>query len=101
LKLEGTSPQAGSFDKSIVFHIGGYAGSSNALKNCAITFTQGLVVSNSKSPELKLKTNVNELFKNPSLYDFAFDYAITSPGMRSNGFANNYADMTTFEAIVP
>jgi hypothetical protein len=101
LKLEGTSPQAGSMDKSIVYHIGGFAQPNSAIREVTISFTKDLVISSSKNPHLKLVTNVNELFKNPVKMEMANDYFIMAVGLRSNTFADNYKDMTTFEDIIP
>jgi hypothetical protein len=101
LTFEGHSPQASSIDKTLVFHIGGYSGSTNAIQSCSLNFAQDLAAGINKAPELKLKTNVCELFKNPNTYDFPSTYDITSPGIRANGFASNYADMISFDVIIP
>lgn len=101
LKLEGTSPQAGSMDKSIVYHIGGFSQPNNAIREVTIPFTKNLVISSSKNPHLKLKTNVNELFKNPVKMEMINDYFIMAVGLRANAFATNYMDMTTFDDIIP
>lgn len=101
LKLEGSSPKSASLDKSITFHLGGFTDPYNVLKTRTITFGQDLIVSNSKSPQLKLKTNVNEMFKTPTLIDFSTTYEVTAPGINANSIANNYADMISYETIVP
>lgn len=101
LKLEGTSPQSGSMDKTITFHIGGFGGANNVLRTVTINFAEDLVISKSKNPQLKLKTNVNELFKNGNTIEFSTDYFIMAAGLRANSFADNYKDMTTFEDIIP
>ncbi len=100
LKLEGYSPVSGTVDKSIQFHTGGFKGANNVLRWVSINFPTNLTISATKNPELKLSTNVNELFKNPNVYDFTQDYFIMSEGLRANTFANNYQDMTSFKEIV-
>lgn len=101
LKFEGSSPQSGNFNQGLFFHIGGYYDPYNAVKTCSLTFGQDLIVNVDKSPQVKLKTNVNELFRNPTTLDFLSNYDITSKGLRANAFANNYANMITYETIIP
>lgn len=101
LKFEGNSNQAGSIDKTLTFHIGGYSGNNNTLKPRSLLFAQDLIIAEGKTPQIVLKTNVNELWKNPSTFDFLNTYDITGPGIRANGFAANYEDMITFDAIIP
>jgi hypothetical protein len=101
LKFEGNSNQAGSIDKTLTFHIGGYSGSNNTGQQRTLTFGQDLVIAGGKTPQLKLKTNVCELFKNPFAFDFGHTYDITGPGIAANGFAANYADMISFDSIIP
>jgi hypothetical protein len=100
-KFEGSSNQAGSIDKTLVFHIGGYSGANNTNQQRSLTFGQDLVIADGKTPQLKLKTNVNQLFQDPATLDFQNTYDITSPGMRSVGFAGNYGDMISYDVIVP
>lgn len=101
LKFEGTSPQATSSAGTLAFHIGGFSGANNVIKSRSITFPQDIVIASTKTPKLNLITNVNELFKNPSNFSFSTTYDITTPGIFANGFANNYADMISFESITP
>lgn len=101
LKFEGNSNQAASIDKTLTFHIGGYSGSNNTNQQRSLTFAQDLVVASGKTPQLKLKTDVNELFQDPFTFDFQNTYDITGPGIRANGFAANYANMISYDVIVP
>jgi hypothetical protein len=101
LKLEGTSPQADNGSKDIAFHIGGYAMPYSTIRTMTINFTQDLVIAKGKNPQLKLASNVSELFKNPYVVDFFNYHTVTSPGLQSNLVANNYTDMISFETIVP
>ena len=101
LKLEGNSPQAGSTGKTISFHIGGFSGANNVLKKVTINFAQDLVIASNKNPELKLKTNVNEMFKSPNLINFQTTYGIMIEGAPAVMIANNYADMMSYDSIVP
>lgn len=101
LKLEGNSPQADNFNKDIAFHLGGYSAPNSAIRTITISFATDLVISKDKNPELKLKTNINEMFKNPNTVDFYTYHTVTSPGLSSNFICNNYSDMFSFDAIVP
>jgi len=101
LKLEGTSPQADNGSKDIAFHIGGFTKPYSTIRTMTINFAQDLVIAKDKNPQLKLASNVNELFKNPFVVDFFTYHTVTSPGLQSNLVANNYTDMISYEAIVP
>jgi hypothetical protein len=101
LKFEGNSNQAGSIDKALTFHIGGYSGANNTNQQRSLVFAQDLVIASGKTPQLKLKTNVNELFQDPSTFDFQNTYDIASPGTGAKNFALNYANMISYDVIIP
>lgn len=101
LKLEGTSPQSGNASKLLTFHIGGFSGATNVIKKVNINFPTDLIIASNKNPELKLKTNAAELFKGPNAINFATLNNIMSIGPDAVKIAENYADMTSFDVIVP
>lgn len=101
LKIEGTSPQAVGSGGTFGFHIGGFSGANNVLKNQTIVFPQNIQIESAKSPKLNLKTNVNEIFVNPTTLYFYFTSDVTTPGTKALEIANNYADMISFESITP
>jgi len=101
LKIEGTSPQAVNNAGTFGFHIGGFSGVDNVLKYQTILFPQNIQVESTKSPKLTLKTNVNEIFVNPTNISLFFNADVTTPGTKAVEIANNYADMISFESITP
>ena len=100
LKFEGTSPQSGASDKSLTFHIGGYGGVDKTQRNFAFNFTSTPAnVSTTATPLMHLSVNVNELFKNPTVIQFATQFEEMTPGHVSRMYADNYADMISFKNI--
>lgn len=98
-KVEGTSPQAGSFDKKIIFHMGGYSGPDNVLKTVTINLPQSAVVSGSKTPVINMTSNVAEWFRSPSKVNFAQMYTVTSSGRDALVISDNYANMFAIESV--
>ncbi len=96
LKLEGNS--IASVDSGLTFHIGGYKGATNCIKNATINFSTNLVVNSSKAPKLAIDANVLEMFKSPIAVDFS-TFSFTMGGPSSVTVADNYADMFKFNAI--
>lgn len=96
LKFEGNSTV--SADSSLTFHIGGYKGANNCIKNATINFTTNLIVNSSKSPKLAIDANVLEMFKSPTAVDFS-TFSFSMGGPSSVTVANNYVDMFKFNSI--
>lgn len=96
LKLEGTS--SASTSSSLTFHIGGFKGTNNCIRNAAINFSSNLVVSSTKSPILEINANILEMFKSPTAIDFSTT-SFTMGGPTSVTVANNYIDMFSFNSI--
>jgi len=101
LKLEGYSPQSGAAGGGITYHVGGFKGVNNTLRTVNINFTGDLVVSKSGNPKLKIKSELNQLFKNPVDIQVSSLYYVMSMGADAVKLADNYKDMFTFESITP
>jgi len=102
-KLEGNSPQSGSPQKAVEYHIGGYKGTFKTQRNFNLDFLgQKAVVSVSgNTPKIFITANINEVFQNPSKINLLSDYNIVSAGSRAKMLADNYSDFFTFKEIVP
>lgn len=96
LKLEGTS--SASTSNSLTFHVGGFKGANNCIRNAAINFSSNLVVSSTTSPRLEINANILEMFKSPTAVDFS-TFSFTMGGPTSVTVANNYIDMFSFNSI--
>jgi hypothetical protein len=92
-KFEGTSLQAGTTEDNLGFHIGGFSGPENALKNITLNFPQIAEVGSGKNTSIHLVSDLNEWFKTPNTIDFSKTSFIVSPGEDSKGIADNYVDM--------
>lgn len=100
LKLEGTSPKSPDLGKNIYFHVGGFEGINKAQRNFTFNFASTTAnVSASSTPEIRLLTDVSEIFKNPSTVDFSSIYDVTNINSRSRMIADNYSDMIRFDRV--
>ncbi len=99
-KLEGNSNQSGASSKSILYHVGGFSGTNNVLKTVSPSFNGSTAnVSSTVSPEIHIKCDVMEWFKNPNTINLATLHTIHMPGANAKLIANNYADMFSVEHI--
>lgn len=99
-KLEGSSPKSGASNKSLVYHIGGFGGANKAQRNFNFNFGATTAnVSASVTPEIHLKVDVNEFFKTPNLIDVTTHYYQMMNLANTPIYANNYADMFSFEHV--
>ncbi len=98
-KLEGTSPQSPDPDKKIIFHLGGFKGPYNVLKNVNLTFPNNAVVAENKTPEVTLKADLKEWFS-PFSINFATLNSVQTVGATSKSIADNYAKMFSVVSVV-
>jgi hypothetical protein len=99
-KLEGNSNHSGASTKTILYHVGGFSGINNVLKTISPSFNGSTAnVSATVSPEIHIKCDVMEWFKNPSAINLATLHTIHMPGANAKLIANNYADMFSVEHI--
>lgn len=99
-KFEGVSIKAGSAQKTLQYHIGGYSGVNKTQRNFDLSFGNVTAnVSASAIPLVHLSVDVNQLFKSPTLIDFSSQNNQTTAGAGAKVFADNYADMITFEHV--
>jgi hypothetical protein len=99
-KLEGTSPQSGASNKSLVYHIGGYSGVNKTQRNYNLNFGSPTAnVSSGTTPKVHLSVDINEFFKNPILIDVATQYFQMATNANAKMYADNFADMIKFEHV--
>lgn len=92
-KIEGYSPQAGIYPDNLGFHLGGFSGEINAVRNVTLQLPSAANVSGADVPNIHMVSNLAEWFKTPSTIDFSITSFIVNPGPESNILADNYADM--------
>lgn len=98
-KLEGNSSAANN--NFFEFHVGGFTGANNALRNVSIDFTPSILIvdGGKRESEIHISTDVLEIFKNPVNWSIAGHSAVTMPGVNAASVATNYADMFSFNHI--
>lgn len=99
MKLEGNSSVA--TNNSYQFHIGGFTGNNNTLRNVTIDFSPSVLIvdGGKREAEIHILTDVLEIFKNPTNWTIAGHSTVTMPGVNANTIATNYADMFSFDHI--
>lgn len=99
-KLEGTSPKSGSATKALTYHIGGFGGVNKTQRNFNFSFGSTTAnVSGTASPIIHLSVDINEFFKNPTLIDVATQHTQMAVGVNAKMYADNFADMISFEHV--
>jgi hypothetical protein len=99
-KLEGNSNQSGASTKTILYHVGGFKGINSVLKTISPSFNGATAnVSSTVSPEVHIKCDVMEWFKNPNTINLTTLHTIHMPGANAKLIADNYADMFSVEHI--
>jgi hypothetical protein len=100
LKMEGNSPKSTATANALVFHVGGFSGTNNALKTIAIGFgNETANVNGSATPRVHMKTNILKMFEGTHLVSFTTLNKVHMPGMNAKKIADNYANMFTFEHV--
>lgn len=100
VKLEGVSLQSTAVGNNIKFHIGGFSGVNNVLKNVSPSFGFATAkVSSSITPVIHLSSNLAECFAAPTVINFSALNTVMMPGASAKNVADNYADMFTVEHI--
>jgi hypothetical protein len=98
-KIEGTSPQAGSVDKKITFHMGGFSGAYSVLKNVTLNLPQSAEVSDAKTPVINITSDLAAWFSSPNKISFAQTYGVAAPGRDAKAISENYANMFAIESV--
>lgn len=99
-KLEGTAPKSGATGKTLIYHIGGYGGANKAQRPFNFNFGSTTAnVSSNLTPVVHLSVDINEFFKSPNLIDVTTQYFQMSAGANAKKYADNYADMISFDHL--
>ncbi len=98
-KLEGESPQSTNFSSKFIYHIGGFAGTENALRTVKLSFNNSLLVGNDKTPTIHIKADAMEFFKTPNKISVKDTYTVMSTTDAAQKIANNYSDMFSIDHI--
>jgi len=99
-KLEGYSPSSSLVNNKIEYHIGGFSGPYNVLKEVTLDFpgtTFHFVAG--KAYEIVINADVNTWWQHPNDIKISEHAIITSPGPLARAISDNYSNMFHLEKI--
>jgi hypothetical protein len=101
-KLEGNSPASAQVNNKFEYHIGGFSGPDNVLKQVQLLFpgSQDVVLQPGKSSELTVTADVNTWFFNPNDIKISVNAVCMTPGTLARRIAENYINMFTITNVV-
>ncbi len=101
-KFEGNSSSSGLVNNKYEFHIGGFSGKYNVLKNIELNFPENKLVhfSANKTIEIIINADVNSWWQKPNDIKIAEHANITAPGKMALALSDNYAKMFHIEKII-
>jgi hypothetical protein len=93
LKLEGKAPLSNSPGHIFEYHIGGYKQPVNCIRSVSLGFkNEKVIISNSGTSTIEMKTDASELLKSPTIIDFSKLSSVTD-FHNATTIADNYKDM--------
>jgi hypothetical protein len=99
LMMEGNSPNSTAFDNALVFHIGGFTQPYNCIRKVSPSFSsKDLIITESKTSSMQIKTDLLKLFETPNLIKFA-QISEGMDGPIGVTLANNGVNMFSITAI--
>ena len=101
-KLEGNSLQAKVVNNKFEYHIGGFMGANNVLKNITLNFPPGknLNVEQGKTSEIIIEADIDAWWQKPNNIKIAAHPVCSSPGVLAKKIADNYSKMFTIKEIL-
>lgn len=94
-KIEGHSPVSRMPGNFFEYHIGGFRGETNTLKQIDLKFPQSLTLQKNRQLKIQVQADLYKWFSGPVDLSIAAKPSITSPGANAKRIADNYADMFT------
>lgn len=100
-KLEGNSPASSQVNNKFEYHIGGFSGPDNVLKEARLSFpgSQSVTMQSEKSSELTITADVNKWFANPNDIKISVNAVSMTPGPLARRIAENYITMFTITNV--
>lgn len=101
-KLEGHSPQANVVNNKLEFHIGGFMGANNVLKNITLPFPAGqsLNIQEGRTSEIIIEADIDKWWQQPNDIKITEHPVCSSPGPLAKKIADNYSKMFTIKDVV-
>lgn len=101
-KLEGTSPQSNALNNKIEYHIGGYSGINNVVKNISLPMpdNETLKIRKGKTTVILIEADLNKFWTAVTPVKIVSTPVCTSEGALAKQIASNYAAMFSIVKII-
>ena len=101
-KIEGHSPQSKIVNNKLEFHIGGFMGKNNVLKNITLNFAPGKIlnIQPRKTSRIIIETDIDTWWQQSNDIKIAEHAVCSTPGALAKKIADNYANMFSIKDIV-
>jgi len=100
-KIEGNSPDSKLVNNKFEYHIGGFSGPYNVLKEIHLNFTEKTFhFIAGKTYEIIINADINTWWQNPHDIKISERASITSPGEFAKNISDNYANMFHIEKVI-
>ncbi len=99
-KIEGNSPDSKLVNNKFEYHIGGFSGRYNVLKQIRFHFPETLEIVSGKAYAITISADINTWWQNPNDIKISEQAIITTPGKMAKEISDNYANMFSIEKII-
>lgn len=101
-KIEGQSPQSTLVNNKLEFHIGGFMGENNVLKNITLNFPAGksLNIQEGKTSEIVIEADIDTWWQQPNDIKIAEHPVCSMPGPLAKKIADNYSKMFMVKDVI-
>lgn len=100
-KMEGNSPNSNAINNKFEFHIGGFSGPYNVLRQVQLNFPgKTFHFVGGKTYEIIINADINAWWQHPNDIRISEHAIITSPGKLAREISDNYANMFHIEKII-
>jgi hypothetical protein len=101
-KMEGHSPDSKMVNNKYEFHVGGFSGPYNVLKEIPLNFPgKAIHFVAGKKYKIFISADINTWWQNPHDIRIAEHATITTPGENAKNISDNYANMFHLEKVIP
>ncbi|HEX7458919.1 MAG TPA: MbnP family protein [Ginsengibacter sp.] len=100
-KMEGNSPASNQVNNKFEYHIGGFSGPNNVIKEIHLNFPGNTFhFAANKRYEIIINADIDAWWQNPHDIKISEHANITSPGENAKNISDNYANMFHIEKVI-
>jgi len=101
-KLEGKSPQSKLVNNKLEFHIGGFMGENNVVKNITLQLPPGkmLNIQEGKISEIIIEADIDDWWQQPNDIKITEHAVCSTPGALAKKIADNYSKMFSIKDVI-